>query len=182
MRLSSEHIRFIAEKIARELSTSKLVTFVRGEGDIVSTASKYLAEEIKLERFVDAEVNHLMDEQEDNIDLYQADRRQLFWLIKRKVAEKAGLILNRDERCNAIAHRILDELYEEDMINYSVSENIVKNLISKAISDYSRRQDELEDRIHEKLRHYKRNILRGTEEYEILFAKLYEEELAKLGV
>ncbi|GHV07756.1 hypothetical protein AGMMS50229_15080 [Campylobacterota bacterium] len=182
MRLSSEHIRFIAEKIAHELLSSKLVTFSQGEGAVVAVASKRLAEEIKLERSVDAEVNRLMEEQDDEISFYQADRKQLFWMIKRRVAVTEGLILDRDDRMSNLAHKILDDLYEDDLINYKISENLVKNLISKAILDYGKRQEELEDKVHEKLRHYKRSVIRGTEEYDILFTKIYEEELAKLGV
>jgi hypothetical protein len=182
MRLLSGHIQFIAEKIARELSNSKLVTFSQGDGPVVKAASAQLTDEIELEKSVDAEVNRIMGEKEEDIDFYQADRKQLFRMIKRKVAAQRGLILETDDRFNNLAHRILDELYEEDLINYTVSENLIKNLIGKAILDYGRRQDEIEEIVHEKLRHYKRSVIRGTEEYEILFAKLCSEELSKLGM
>lgn len=182
MRLALDHVRFIAEKIARELAASNLVTFTQGMDAIIAVAQKHLEAEVKLERAVDAEVNRIMEDQDEEISFYQADRKQLFWMIKRKVAAENGLILEKDDRFNNLAHRILDELYEEDLVNYTISENRIKNLISKAILDYGRRQDELEDRVHEKLKSYKRTVQRGTEEYDILFAKLYEEEIAKLGL
>ena len=182
MRLLANHIRFIAEKISRDLAMSKLVSFVRGDAPVVAVAIKHIGEEVKLEHIVDTEVNRIVEENDDNIDFYQADRRQLFWMIKRKVAADKGLILEKDDRFSNLAHRILDELYEEDLINYTIDETKIKNLISKAILDYGKRQDEIEDKVREKLTHYRRKIERGTEEYDILFAKLCEEELAKLGV
>lgn len=182
MRLALEHVRFIAEKISRELVNSNLVSFTQGTDPIIKIASDLITEEIKLEKAVDAEVNELMENQDEEISFYQADRKQLFWMIKRKVADEKGLILDRDDRFSNLAHKILNAIYEEDLVNYRVSENRIKNIISKAILDYGRRQDEIEDRVHEKLRSYKRTIRRGTDEYEILYEKFYEEEIAKLGV
>ncbi|MDR0665541.1 MAG: DUF507 family protein [Helicobacteraceae bacterium] len=204
MRLLSEHVRFIAEKIARELATSKLVSLTHGDEPVIGAAIKRLEEEVKLERAVDNEVNNIMDELEDcedpllalknpedlekselkNLDwlIHNFDSKKLFWLIKRRVAAKEGLILDNDDRFSNLAHRILDDLYEEDLIDYSVSENLVKNLISKAILDYGRRREEIEEKVREKLKSYKRNIVRGTDEYDILFARHYAEELKKLGL
>ncbi len=182
MRLAVEHARFIAEKIARNLAGSGLVSLVQGEEPVISVAEAKILEDIKQERAVDAEVARLMEEQDEEIDFYQADRKQLFWMIKRKVAAELDFSVDREERFGRLAHRILDELYEEDLVNYSVGENRITNLITKAIFDYGRRQDELEDRVHEKIQNYKRTVRRGTEEYDILFAKLYEEEIAKLGL
>ncbi|MDR2639466.1 MAG: DUF507 family protein [Helicobacteraceae bacterium] len=218
MRLSSEHIRFIAEKIARELVNSKLVSLTQGDAPVIGAASKRLEEEFKLEKAVDGEVNEIIDELEDRAPLIQSgnlraiasgggalaslidvdhlekderkdlewlvsnfDPKKLFWLIKRKIAADNGLILDNDGRANNLAHRILDDLYESDLIRYA-DENRVKNLIAKAILEYGRRQEDIEERVHEKLKSYKRNLVRGTEEYDILFAKYYEEELRKLGL
>ncbi|MDR1452325.1 MAG: DUF507 family protein [Helicobacteraceae bacterium] len=218
MRLSNEHIRFIAEKIARDLVNSKLVTLTHGDAPVIGAALKRLEEEFKLERAVDGEVNDIIDELEDkapfiqsgnigaitdddgilssliDVDRFEKDERKefewlisnfdpkkLFWLIKRKIAAENGLILDNDGRANNLAHRILDDLYEGDLIRY-VDENRVKNTIGKAILDYGRRQEELEDKVHEKLKSYKRRLVRGAEEYDILFAKYYEEELRKLGL
>lgn len=182
MKLALDHVRFIAEKIARELIASKLATLTQGTEPIVKIASDLITEEIKLEKSVDFEVNEIMETQDDEISFYQADRKRLFWMIKRKVAAEKGLILDRDDRFNNLAHKILDAIYDEDLINYRVSENRIKNIISKAILDYGKRQDELEDIVHEKIKNYKRVVRRGTDEYEILFAKLYEEEIAKIGM
>jgi hypothetical protein len=194
------------------LVNSRLVTLTQGDAPVIGAALKRLDEEIKLERVVDSEVNDIIDELEDagalktiaddggtlaalfNIDrlakeerkefewlVSNFDAKKLFWLIKRKIAATKGLILDSDSRSNNLAHKILDDLYEGDLIRYD-DENRVKNLIGKAILEYGRRQEDLENRVHEKLKSYKRNVVRGTEEYDILFAKYYEEELRKLGL
>ncbi|MDR2905735.1 MAG: DUF507 family protein [Helicobacteraceae bacterium] len=182
MRLSPIHARFISEKIAHELLNSQKVSFTQGDSPVISAAVKRINEEIELEKSVDTAVKKFMDDYEDDINLYQADRNQVFWLIKRRFAPDHALILEKEERFNALAHKILDDLYEDDLINYRVEENIVKNLICKAILDFGRRMDQIEDKVHEKIRAFKRRITRGDAEYEILYEKFYHEELSRLGL
>lgn len=92
MRLALDHVRFIAEKISRELAASKIVALTQGLEPVVQIASTLLEKEVLLERSVDSEVNTIMEDQDDEISFYQADRKQLFWMIKRKVAAEKGLI------------------------------------------------------------------------------------------
>jgi hypothetical protein len=40
----------------------------------------------------------------------------------------------------------------------------------------------IEDIVYEKLRNYKKQLVPGSEEWEILFTKLYEQELKKRGM
>ena len=42
--------------------------------------------------------------------------------------------------------------------------------------------DKAEEAVIDKLKKYKRKLIYGTEEYEIVFSKLYEEELRKRGL
>ena len=42
--------------------------------------------------------------------------------------------------------------------------------------------DAIEDAVYEKIKSYKRKIIPGTDDYEILFEKLYREELTKRGL
>lgn len=226
MRLPNERIRFIAEKIARELSNSNLASLTQGEEPVVEAASKRLEEDVESERTLDAEIFRVIDDMEEEVDSAYADPKKLFWLLKRflidggefsgekerdskkedekdprtkafhdrmealrkrldalrEYVKSKGLILNRDDRANALAHKILDDLYEDDLINYSVDENRVKNLIGKAILDFARRQEELEERVRAKIKSLKRKVLHGTIEYDILFLKYYEEELKRLGL
>ena len=135
-----------------------------------------------IEKEINNEAMALIDTQDDDIEFYQADRKQLVWMIKRKIAAEKGFSFNWEERISDIAHHILDELYEEDLINYTISENRIKNIIFKSIDDYLKRQSDIEDIVYNKITNYKRDIPYGSEEYDIIFNKLYEEELRKLGL
>ena len=106
----------------------------------------------------------------------------MFWLVKKKLASDFGVILNLEDRHNDIAHQILAALVDADFINYDVSENRVKNLIFSSIQNYLKLYENLEDEVYEKITNYKRKLVPGSEEFDLVFDKLYQEELKKRGM
>jgi hypothetical protein len=138
--------------------------------------------DLELEERVNAKVKSIVDDNDDEIDFMNADRKQLFWMIKRKIAAEEGLILEQEERFNSMAHQILDMTWDDDLLDYDVSETRVKTIIVKSMLDFVKNQDSIEKTIEEKIRHYKRPIEPGSEEYEIVSQKLYEDELKKRGM
>ena len=182
MRLRFEHVKFLGNKIAIDLLNSGFVKLTQGIEPVAKIAQEVLEEDIEIEEEINEKARELVEEREEDIDFFQADRRELFWMIKKRIAEDEKFNLRWDDRLSDIAHIILNELYEEDLINYSVSDNRVKNVIFKAMEDFLKKQDEIVDIVHEKISHYKRPIHYGSEEYDIIFNKLYEEELRKIGL
>jgi uncharacterized protein len=182
MRLKSEHAKYVADKISIDLLKSGFVKLTQGLDPVSEAAVLILNEDMDIEKEINNEAMALIDTQDDDIEFYQADRKQLVWMIKRKIAAEKGFSFNWEERISDIAHHILDELYEEDLINYTISENRIKNIIFKSIDDYLKRQSDIEDIVYNKITNYKRDIPYGSEEYDIIFNKLYEEELRKLGL
>ncbi len=182
MRLRSEHAKFVADKVAVDLLNCGFVKLKSGLDPVSELAKEIIVVDIAKDNDLNAKARALVDKQEEDIEFFQADRKQLFWMVKKRLANELGLKLSWEERLSDLSHQILDELYEEDLIEYNVVENRVKNVIYHAIEEYLSRQSEIEDRVHEKINHYKRKVMYGTEEYEILYDKLYEEELRKLGL
>ncbi len=182
MKVSLSHVKHIANKIAVDLNKSGVVTLTRGLEAVAAEAEKHITENVKKEIALEERVNEIVDENEEQIDFYLADERQLFFMIKKKLADEYGVILNYEERFSDLAHTILDNLYEEDLISYDVNENRVKNIIYDAITGFVADTNEIESAVIDKLRTYKRKLIPGTDEYEILFDKHYQEELQKRGM
>ena len=182
MKVTLPQAKHIANKIAVDLNRSGVVTMTRGLDAVAAEAEKHLVENIKKEMALEERVNEIVDENEEQIDFYLADERQLFFMIKKKLAPEFGVILSYEERFSDLAHTILDNLYEEDLIQYDVSENKLKNIIYDAITGFVADTSEIESAVVEKLRSYKRKLIPGTDEYEILYEKHYQEELHKRGM
>ncbi len=182
MKVSLSHVKHIATKIAVDLNRSGVVIMTRGLEAVSDEAEKHLIENVKKEMELEERVHDIVDENEEQIDFYLADERQLFFMIKKKLAEEYGVILDYEERFSDLAHTILDNLYEEDLIHYEVNENRIKNIIYDAITGFVADTSEIESAVIDKLRTYKRKLVPGTDEYEILYDKHYQEELQKRGM
>jgi hypothetical protein len=103
-------------------------------------------------------------------------------MTKKRLANDFGVILNFEDRFSDISHQILDYLWEEDYIHYTVSDNQAKNIIFGAIDAFMKGFDEADTLAYEKIRNYKRKLIPGTEDYDIVYNRLYEEELVRKGL
>ncbi|NWF66707.1 MAG: DUF507 family protein [Campylobacterales bacterium] len=182
MRVRLPHAPYIANKIGIDLFKSNLVEMTKGLDSVKKIAEEILIQDIKNEMKLEEKVREILEKNEEDIEFYRADYKQLFWLAKKKLAPEFGIILSRDDRYNHISHEILNTLLEKGLISFSGSENRIKNIIYNAIELYLKSFEELEVVVIEKIENYKRPLIPGTEEYDIVFQKLYEEELKKRGL
>ncbi|WP_200762790.1 DUF507 family protein [Nitrosophilus alvini] len=182
MRLRLPHAPYVANKIAIDLAKSGFVTMTKGIEPVAEAAKELLEDDLKKEAALEERVKEIIEENEEEIEFMLADPKQLFWMIKKKLAPEYGVILDFEDRYNDLAHKILDRLYEDDLIRYDVPENKVKNIIFNAIMDYIGTYEDIEEAVLEKISHYKRKLIPGSEEFEMVFQKMYEDELKRRGM
>ena len=182
MKISLKSIPHISNKISIDLNRSGVVTMTKGLEAVAHEAEKILIANVKQEMALEEKTHEICEENEEEIEFMLADERQLFFMIKKKLAPEFGVILNYEERFSDISHKILDELYEEDLIHFDVTENRIKNIIYNAITSFIADTSEIEDAVMDKIRSYKRKFIPGTDEFEILHEKLFREELTKRGM
>ena len=181
MKFKLTHAPYIANKIAIDLSTCGFVSILHGLDGIIKVAKDCIAKNIAEELKIEEKAREVLEENSDEIEFMQVDEHQLFWRVKQKLADQENFILNFEERYNHLAHEILNTLFEEDLIDSATSETRIVNVIFKAINGYAKIYNSIEDIVQERIRNYKRKIIFGSEEYELIFDKLYQEELQKKG-
>lgn len=182
MKISLKAVPHISNKIAIELNKSGVVTMTKGLELVMKAAHDILVNNIKQEMALEEKVNEICDANEEEIEFNLVDERQLFFMIKKKLAPEYGIILNYEERYSDISHKVLDELYEEDLIHFDVTENRIKNIIYNAITSFVEEASALDNIIVDKIRAYKKRYIPGTDEFDILYEKLYKEELVRRGM
>lgn len=182
MKISLKTIPHISNKIAIDLNKSGVVTMTRGLEPVMQEAQKILAHDVKQEVALEDKVNEICQDNEEEIEYNLVDERQLFYMIKKKLAPEFGVILNYEERYSDLSHKILDELYEEDLIHFDVTENRIKNIIYNAITSFIAESSQLDNAIMDKIKTYKKRYAPGTDEFDILYEKLYKEEMIKRGM
>jgi len=182
MRLKPQQTGYVATKIGIDLANAPFIRMPKGRDAVVEAVKKIIDENLKKERALDEKVKKIIDENYDEIEFQHADERQLFFMIKKRLAPEYGVIMNYDDRYNDLAHTILDELYENYLIEYDVNENQVKNVIFKAFKAFADAYDEIDDIVYEKIKNMEREVVPGSQDYELLYERLYQEELAKRGM
>ena len=83
-----------------------------------------------------------------------------------------------EERISHLAHLVWDALYDEDLVDYPNDEDALKT-IKRAMIDYLKTDDQIDDLARQKISSQKRGIQEGSREWDILYRKYYEEEANK---
>lgn len=182
MRLKSQQTRYVATKIAIDLANASYVVLPKGKDAVVEATKKIIDENLAKERALDEKIKNILNENDEEIEFQRLDEKQLFFMIKKKLAPESGIIMDYDDRYNDLSHSILDELYENYLVEYTVNENQVKNIIFRAFKAFSDAFEKIDSFVYKRIRNMKREIVPGSQEYELVYDKLYQEELSKRGM
>lgn len=181
MKLKLQHAPYVANKVALDLFNSPLLEEKASIERLQRKILDVMQTDIQRELALDEKARVLLEQNLEEIEFMRADERQLFWMIKKQIAEEEKFPLNWDDRYSELSFKILKALNHDKLIAYSLSDNVIKNLIFKAIDSYSKIYEDAEENVLEKLKNYKKKLVAGSDEYELVFNKLYEEELKKKG-
>ena len=182
MKMKLHHVPYISRRISRDLVNCEFIEIRKTKDEISAEIVRILDADLEKEHELDDKIEDILDEQEEEIELLNADYRQLFWMAKKRMANEFGVILNNEERFSDMAHQILDYLWEEDFIHFICTDNKVKNIISTSMDEFLKGYEKADDAVVEKIKHYKRKLIPGTDDYDLVYERLYEEELIKRGL
>ncbi|RUM55926.1 MAG: DUF507 domain-containing protein [Nautilia sp.] len=184
MLIKETQVPYIANKIVIDLLNSGFVTFNHGLDKAKSLVEEILMENVEEEREIENEVKEIIAEQEEENEFlfYDVDRRELFSMLKKRIANEDGFILNKTDRLNNLAHIIVEELWDNELIDYEINDGKMKNIVFNSMNSFIKEKYQIEDIVYEKLRNYKKELIPGSEEWELVFTKLYEQELKKRGM
>jgi len=184
MLIKEAQVPFLARKIAVDLLNSGYVTFPHSMDNAVKEIIEIIADDVAWEREIEDKAREILaaQEEENEFLFYDVDRREVFKLIKKKIAEEEGFNLKKDERIDDLSHFLVKELWDKELIDYDVRDGKIKNIIFKSIMEFLNRELEARDEVYRKIENYKRPLVPGSEEFELVFQRLYEQELRKRGL
>jgi hypothetical protein len=182
MRLKAKQTGYVAAKIGIDLANASFVSMPKGKDAVVQACKEVIDANLEKEKKLDAKVDEMLDANYDEIEIQQVKERELFFMIKKRLAPEYGVIMNYDDRYNDVSHTILDELYENYLLEYEVNENQIRNIIFKAFKAFADSYDKIDDIVYEKIQKMEKEYVNGSVEYELIYERLYEEELKKRGM
>lgn len=85
------------------------------------------------------------------------------------------------EKINFLSRQVLSVLEKDDQVDFLDDPNEVRLVIVKSIEEEMRLYEAIDKKAIDKIQSQKKAIEEGTREWEILYRKYYNDELAKLG-
>ena len=89
--------------------------------------------------------------------------------------------LSRD-KVNKLAHVITDAVADMDQVDFIEDRNTIRLEVRKILEELLMQEARIDQAARQKIESQKRTILEGSQEWDILYRKYYNEEVKKLGV
>ena len=89
--------------------------------------------------------------------------------------------LSRD-KINKLAHTIADALAGLDQVDFVEDRNTIRVEARRILEELFAEEARLDQAARQKIESQRRTILEGTQEWDILYRKYYNEEVKKLGI
>jgi hypothetical protein len=91
------------------------------------------------------------------------------------------LRISRD-KVNKLAHVVTDSLADMDQVDFVEDRNTVRLEVRKILEELLGQEARIDAAARQKIDTHKRTILEGSQEWDILYRKYYNEEVKKLGI
>ena len=85
------------------------------------------------------------------------------------------------EKINYLSRQILNVLEKNDQVEFLDDANEIRLVIVRTIEDEMKLYESLDKKAIDKIQSQKKAIEEGSREWEIIYRKYYNDELAKLG-
>jgi hypothetical protein len=85
------------------------------------------------------------------------------------------------EKINYLSRQVLTVLEQDDEVEFMDDPNEIRLIVVKSIEDEMKLYESIDRKAIDKIQSQKKPIEEGSREWEILYRKYYNDELAKLG-
>lgn len=190
MLLAREFIGYLSRQIVKRLSPQLIETpNPQGTAELIAGV---IEEELAVEDRLNDEVRDLLDQyseemRRDGVSYHEMFRRIKNTLItQRKVIRASGdsrdqMKLSRD-KVNDISHKVMTALRRARDVRIRKDTNDARLELLKVITEILQVEDRVDRAARTRIRSQKREIIEGTEEWDLLHRRYYSEEMKKLGL
>ena len=86
------------------------------------------------------------------------------------------------DKVNKVAHVVTDALAEMNEVEFLEDRNTIRLEVRKILEELLNQEERIDQSARQKIESQKRTILEGSQEWDILYRKYYNEEVKKLGM
>jgi uncharacterized protein len=89
--------------------------------------------------------------------------------------------LSRD-KVNKLAHTVADALATIDAVDFIEDRNTIRMEVRRLLEELLKAEELIDKAARQKIENQRRTIMEGSQEWDILYRKYYNEEVKKLGI
>jgi len=191
MLLSREFIAYIAREIVKRLTPKVIET--NNPQTAVSTIAQVIEQDLAVEDRLNEEVREILSQYSDYMRREGVSYQEMFRKIKntliaqRKVVRASGretgdpMKLSRD-KVNDLSHKLVAAMRKSKIFRFKLEPNDVRLEIVREMTDLLMAEERVDRAAREKIRSQKREIIEGSEEWDLLHRRYYADEMKKLGI
>lgn len=86
------------------------------------------------------------------------------------------------DKVNKVAHVVSDALAEMDEVEFLEDRNSIRLEVRRLLEELLNQEAKIDAAARQKIENQKRTILEGSQEWDILYRKYYNEEVKKIGL
>ncbi|MGA8492082.1 MAG: DUF507 family protein [Terriglobales bacterium] len=86
------------------------------------------------------------------------------------------------DKVNKVAHVVTDALAGMDDVDFIEDRNTIRLEVRKILEEVLNQEEKIDQAARHKIENQKRTILEGSQEWDILYRKYYNEEVKKFGM
>lgn len=85
-----------------------------------------------------------------------------------------------EERLSHLAHLVVDGIWNDDLVDYS-DDDAALRAAKRGLNEFVKVVEEIDNKAREKVASLKRGVVEGSPEWDIMYAKYFDEEMQRRG-
>jgi len=191
MLLPREFISYLSRELVKRLTPQVIET--SNPAGAAALVAGMISEELMVEDRLNDEVREILSQYSDYMRREGVSYQEMFRRIKntlitqRKVIRASGrdsgdpMKLSRD-KINDISHKLITAMRKSRDVRLRKDPNDVRLEVVRNFSELLTVEDRVDRESRKKIRTQKREIIEGSEEWDLLHRRYYADELRKLGI
>ena len=86
------------------------------------------------------------------------------------------------EKIVRISHQVTDLLVQSNEVEFVEDRDTIRQHVVQTITNVLREEEKVEVEVRKRITSQKKEILEGSEEWDLLFRKYYSDELRRMGI
>ena len=191
MILSRAFVAYLAREVTKRLVNGPLEA--GDEEGVRELILWVITDELSVEDRINDEVREILEQYAEYMrregvsyqEMFKRTKKML--LAERKIIRASGretgdrMKLSRD-KINDLSHKLAAQLRRTPRIKFKLEWNDVRLEIVRSLTEILLTEDKIDHAARLKIRSQKRDIPEGSEEWDILYRRYYEEEMKKYGI